>query len=250
MNFEIKHNDKPDLPLCQFSVDDPLHKRLSKYELTKYLNTHTCNAFVGAPGSGKTSLIYAFFKSKHLFKKVFDKIYLFQPLQSRASMKDQLFDQLPEDQKFSELTFDNLSEVLERIKDEPHYIDDDDKKHICNYAIILDDVGSFLKDYEVEKLLKQICQNRRHLHVSLFFIVQTIISLPKDVRKLIKNWFIFKVSKETFEQFMEESIEKITNKKDIKKLNELVYDAKYNFLFVNTDRNAFFKNFDEILINE
>ena len=42
-------------------------------------------------------------KSKKLLSKVYDKIYLFQPEQSRQSMKDKLFDQLPEEQKFDEL---------------------------------------------------------------------------------------------------------------------------------------------------
>ena len=49
-------------------------------------------------------MLYSFMKSKKLLAKVYDKIYLFQPEQSRQSMKDKLFDQLPEDQKFDELT--------------------------------------------------------------------------------------------------------------------------------------------------
>ena len=50
-------------------------------------------------------------KSKKLLSKVYDKIYLFQPEQSRASMKDKLFDQLPEEQKFDELVQDPIKNI-------------------------------------------------------------------------------------------------------------------------------------------
>jgi AAA15 family ATPase/GTPase len=78
--------------------DKKLHKKLDDYELTKFLNCHSTNLIVGKPGSGKTSMLYSFMKSKKLLAKVYDKIYLFQPEQSRQSMKDKLFDKLPDDQ--------------------------------------------------------------------------------------------------------------------------------------------------------
>jgi len=119
--------------------DKPLHKKLDAYDLTKFLNCHSTNLIVGKPGSGKTSMLYSFMKSKKLLAKVYDKIYLFQPEQSRASMKDKLLDQLPDDQKFDELTADNL----EYIKDN---LDEDE-----NIAILFDDMGAYLKNKETKK---------------------------------------------------------------------------------------------------
>ena len=109
MSITIKHNKKPDLPVCQMVCDKKIHPKLDKYELTKFLNCHSTNLLIGKPGSGKTNLIYQIMKS--ITNKCYDKIYLFQPEKSRASMKDKLFDQLPEDQKFEELSFENLEYV-------------------------------------------------------------------------------------------------------------------------------------------
>jgi len=92
-----------------------LHQLLDKYELTKFLNCHSTNLLIGKPRSGKTSLLYSLFKSKHLLKKVFENIFLFQPSHSRLSMKDnRLFDQL--ENKYDELTYENLKYVVDTIK--------------------------------------------------------------------------------------------------------------------------------------
>jgi KaiC/GvpD/RAD55 family RecA-like ATPase len=71
--------------------DKKLHPKLEEYELTKFLNMHSTNLIVGKPGSGKTSMIYSFMKSKKLLAKVYDKIYLFQPEQSRQSIVPSIF---------------------------------------------------------------------------------------------------------------------------------------------------------------
>ena len=91
--ISIKKNNKPELPVCEMLCDKPLHPKLNKYDLTTFLNCHQTAIFIGKPQSGKTSLLYSFMKSKKILSKVYDKIYLFQPEKSRASMKDKLFDQ-------------------------------------------------------------------------------------------------------------------------------------------------------------
>lgn len=101
--ISIQENAKPELPHCVMNCDKGLHKKLNEYELSKFMNAHARNLFIGRPGSGKTSLLYSMFKSKELFKKVFHNIFLFQPSHSRASMNDKLFDKLPIEQLFDEL---------------------------------------------------------------------------------------------------------------------------------------------------
>ncbi len=45
-------------------------------------------------------------------------------------------------------------------------------------------MGAYLKDNETRKLFKEIIYNRRHLHISIFFCVQSWLSIEKDLRTL------------------------------------------------------------------
>ena len=109
IQIHIKKNKKPLLPLCNFSCDTKLDAKLDEFDLTKFMNCHSVNLIIGKPGSGKTNLLFSLFKSKKLFRKVFDKIFLFQPSLSRASMKDKIFDNLADEQKFDELTSEEIT---------------------------------------------------------------------------------------------------------------------------------------------
>ena len=236
--LSLKKNDKPNLTICKMNCDNGLHKKLDSYELTKFMNGHHTNLFIGKPRSGKTSLLYSLFKSQKLFKKVFQRIYLFQPSASRFSMTDNIFNVLPDTQKFDDLTFDNLNLVMEEIKKE------DAETNTC---IIFDDMTAYLKSQEIKQLMKELIFNRRHLHVSIFFLVQTYKSIEKDIRKLFSNIFIFKVSKNELETIFEEIVE--IDKKFIQPISSLVYDEPYKYLFINLESQRLFKEFDEIIIN-
>ena len=85
MSITIKQNIKPKFEMVEMKCDKPLCKELDKYEMTKFLNSHSTNLLIGKPGSGKTSLMIAIFNK--LLRGVFHNIYLFQPTHSRASMK-------------------------------------------------------------------------------------------------------------------------------------------------------------------
>jgi len=231
--LSIKKNDKPQLKVCEMICDKKLHDKLDKYDLTSFLNNHSTTLFIGRPKSGKTSLLYSFFKSREIFKNTFDKIFLFQPEQSRASMKDKLFDKIPDEQKYNELNLENLMEVENNLSE-------------YNNVILFDDMTAYLKDGEIKKKLKELVFNRRHKHLSIIFLVQTYLSIEKDIRKLFSNIFCFKCSKKEMEMIFDEVVE--LPKDYILPIMKLVYDKPYNYLFINTDSQRLFKNFDEILI--
>lgn len=232
--IHIKPNKAPKLPVCEMVCDKKIHQKLDEYDLTKFLNCHSTNLIIGKPQSGKTNLLYQLFKSKHLLKNCYDKIFLFQPAQSRASMKDKLFDKIPDDQKFEELSIENLDYV-------------DNNLDEGNNCLIFDDMTAYLKDNETRKKMKELVMNRRHKHLSIFFLVQTYYSVEKDIRKLFSNIFIFRVSKKEMENIFDEVIE--THKSYIPDITKLVFDKPYKYLFVNTDSQRLFSGFDEIIID-
>lgn len=240
MSITIIENDKPELNVGSAICDTGLHDKLNNYELTSFLNGHTLNMFIGRPKSGKSSLIQGLFRSSKCLKKVYHDIYLFQPLVSRGSMKDDIFNSIPENQKYNELSVENLSKVK-------NIIEESDPKF--NKVIILDDMGAYLKNNnEVLKLLKEIIYNRRHLRVSIYILCQTYFSMPKDLRKLVSNFFIFKVSKNELHEIFDENIENLEKMTD--KISKVVYDNPFNFLFVNVDTQSLYKNWDRIKISE
>lgn len=240
MKIEIKKNDCPNLKKCVMNCDCGINDKLNKYELTSFLNQHSTNLFIGRPRSGKTSLLYSLFKSNKILRNCFHTIYIFQPKQSRASMSDKIFDTLPEDQVFEELSFENLNEVLERIKN--------DADEGFNSCIIFDDMTAYLKNKDTLNLFKELIFNRRHLRTSLYFCVQTWFSVPKDLRRLWSNIFIFKTTKEELNNIFDEVVEQ--PKELINDISKLVYDKPYQYLFINVDTQRLFDGFDEIILSE
>jgi len=237
MSITIKINDKPTMPKCEMKCDQILDKKLDKYELTKFFNTHSTNLFIGKPKSGKSSLMYSFFKGP--FAKVWDKIFYFSPEHSRASMSDNIFDSLPEEQKYSEMNYENLLDVSEKVK---MYAEEG-----LNSCIIYDDMGAYLKNADTLKLFKELCMNKRHYHLTQFFLVQTWYSVVKDVRRLFDNIVVFRVSKDELSNIMSEVVEK--NKDLVIPISKMVYDKPFQWLFINTDSQRLFKGFDELIIS-
>lgn len=240
MKISIQENKKPEkIKRCEFLCDKPLHEKLENYELTRCLNKHSTNLFCGRPGSGKTSFLYSLFATKALMNGIYDNIFVFQPSQSRSSMSDKIFDKLDEDKKFDELTYDHLQAVLDRIKAEPEN----------NHAVIMDDVGAYLRDdIRVRNLLKEIMMNKRHYHVSLFCLTQSWKSAEPTLRKLFDNIFIWKISKKEMVDIFDEVVE--GRKDDVGSITKLVYDKPYNFLMINVGTQSMFKNFDTIVFSE
>ena len=240
MKLTLLEHDKPHLAKTEMNCDIDLAEKLNKYELTKFLNKHSANLLCGRAGSGKTSLLFSMFKSKDIFKKVFHNIFLFQPFASASSVKNNVFDSIPDEQKFNELTEDSLSGVMDIVRNE-------DKKY--NNCIIFDDMTAYLKHGEVEKLLKELIFNRRHYRTSVFFLVQSYISVPLQIRKLFSNLFIFKVAKKELEVIRDEILETIP-KECVGELAKFVFDKPHEYLFINADTQRLFKKFDEIIIHD
>eukprot|EP01041_Mallomonas_annulata_P011998 gene11998-25140_t len=117
----------------------------------------------GKAGSGKTSLLINALiakKKNRVYRKVFDKIILVMPSNSRKSLKNNPLDDLPEDQQFENF----------------------------------DDVTAYLKDNP--KQLIELATNRRHLKLSIVLLVQFIRAVPRPVRFQVTHVTFFKPANE------------------------------------------------------
>ena len=63
-------------------------------------------AIVGAPGSGKSSVMFSLIKSKDAYRKRFHKVIAVIPSSSLDSLKSNPLKDLPEEQLFEELSYE------------------------------------------------------------------------------------------------------------------------------------------------
>jgi hypothetical protein len=87
------------------------------------------------------------------------------PPSSIASMKKNVFKKLDDENIYDELTFDSIEDIYDKLHDASQENE--------NTLLILDDIGASLKDKEIQKILKKIIYNRRHLKVKIVCLVQS-----------------------------------------------------------------------------
>ena len=236
--IRVIKNPIPSMKIPKFNVDNQLDEKLNRYAITKLMNKSNFTLFLGKPGSGKSSLLISFLQSPELFKKVYHNIYLFMPHNSRSSVSNGFFENnIPEANIYDDVTLENLQEVYEKVQ--ANAIDGETS------LIIFDDVQKYFKG-DNEKFLLHMANNRRHAKLSMWMACQTYKSIPTQIRMSITDMFIFKISKNEMENIFEEAIE--VHKKDFINVTNYVFDVQHNFLYINTNTQRLFKNWDEILL--
>jgi energy-coupling factor transporter ATP-binding protein EcfA2 len=237
MSITIKKNDIPNLKKPSFVVDSELHKKLNAYEITSLMNKHNFCLFLGKAGSGKSTLLISLLQSPSMFKNIYHTIILFCPPNSRASIKNDFWSILPENQIYDELNIDNLNEAYQ--------IAQDNAQEGYKTLIVLDDVQKNLKG-ESEKLLLHMVNNRRHSNLSIWMACQTYKSIPMQVRMGLTSLFIFKIQKKEMSTIFDEQVEIPENVfKDIVKI---AFKNSHDFIFIDSNSQKIFLNWDEIII--
>lgn len=198
----------------------------------------------GSGGSGKTSLLLNFFKSKQLYLKKYHNIYYIITESSFLSVKDHVFED--HDKVFHELSdnllygiYDDLISIKkERAKKKPHY-----------NLVVIDDMADILKQKNIQVVLNKLLIKARHLNCGFIFTLQSYFYFPKILRKQLTYITIFKPRNTVeFETLANELFN--MNKDDALTLFNYVFDEPYNHLDVNTVNNTYYKNFNKLLIKE
>ena len=162
------------------------------------------------------------------------------PNSSRNSMKNNIFNVLPEDQLFEGVSYEILSEVYDRL------LESTENNH--KSLLVFDDVQSYLKNKEVEVNLLHIIANRRHLRCSIFIVAQNYNKIPKNIRQSFTDMFLFNVGKEEYINIYEENIN--FSKDDFSKVlteyRRIKKTEPNSFVYIH-DKDKIFINWNEII---
>lgn len=240
MSIRIKTNNKPKMNSPTFLCDNKLHKKLDAYDATSLINKSNFTLFLGKPGSGKTSLMLSMLNTPELFKQCYHKIYVVMPSHSRGSLKNNIFEQLPDNQLYDTLDVETINDVFNNIENNAD-------EGIFS-LIILDDVQQYLKETYIAKRLLEIVANRRHLKTSVWLLAQTYKSIPRQIRQVLTNLFIFKINKSEMENIFNEQVELF--KDNFNMVLHKAYKDPHDYLFVDTASQRIFKGFDEIILDD
>ena len=114
MSVYVKVLDKPQLKPTEMICDRVIHKKLEKYPMIKQcFSTSSFNVILGKQGDGKTSLVFSLMSQ--IFEKCFHYIYIVMPEACRKSLKEDILEDLPEDQIYSDLNVEVLEELKQKI---------------------------------------------------------------------------------------------------------------------------------------
>jgi len=203
----------------------------------------------GSGGSGKTSMLLNFFKSKQLYKHKFSNIFYICPQSSYLSVANHPFEKHDPSRIFHELNEDVLDDIyqeLREIKKENAEADEDKYQYNC---VIVDDHADALKQNDIQKKLNQMIIKARHLSCAFIFTLQNYLLYPKSLRKQITNISIFSPRNvEEWDSIAKEILH--MNKEQAEILREYVFDAPYNHLDIDTINNKLYKNFNLLEIKK
>lgn len=218
----------------RFKCDTSIHEQI-EYPMPKRSFFMTV---IGSAGSGKTSLMVNMLRSPQMYKRAFHHVYLVMPPNSLASLDMKAFQK--HDKVYEELTFETLDKIHERAKassEEGEFS-----------ILVIDDQTAALKDREVQRLMKQLIFNRRHLRLSIVMLVQSYNAIPLSVRKTVGHFAMYKPrNKKEYGAIFDELI--FLDQQTADDLMRFVFRERYDFLFCDVEQSLFFRNFDRINLN-
>jgi KaiC/GvpD/RAD55 family RecA-like ATPase len=200
-------------------------------------NTAFFGAIIGSAGSGKTSLLINFLTQKEMYAQAFDHVHLICPKASMKSVKDNIWENHPAEKIHHSLdatTIDRLIKLGEERKNA--------KPKCQNTLVIIDDMTAFLKHKEVEQKLREMVYNRRHIHISIFILVQSYNAMPLTLRKTLSHFWLFKPRNKKESEAIWEEIMFVDRKTGVDLLR-YVFQDKHDFMMGNCNTGDIYRNF-------
>ena len=232
--FSISKRSQLDFKPPDFLCDKVIHPQITP----PLPQTAHAMLICGAPGSGKTSMMVSLLQEKQAYRKVFDQVFVVMPPSSARSLKNNIFEK--HDKMFDDLDFDTMETILEQTREST--------KEKKNSLVIIDDFGAALKDNDIQRQLKELIWNRRHLRTSIWVLVQSYVSVPLQLRKAVSHLITYKPrNKAEFHKIFEELIQ--LPKETAEDLMRFIFDKKYTFMFADCGAGDIYKKFDLVKVN-
>jgi uncharacterized protein YaaR (DUF327 family) len=242
--MDIKEEKNPNdihIQKFKFSCDD-IDPSIPK-PLPQSLNFFM--GLIGKPQSGKTTLLLNLVaKRKKNYNQKFDKVYVFSP--SLLTMDTDPFENLDEEQKFTELTEENLQGVIDEIEDSGEKV-----------LLVIDDcVNDISKDKSLERLLCKVAMNRRHITgsgggISIMLTSQVYNKIPCALRKTLSQLVLMNgKQRRELDSLYEEHV--LVPKPDFYKILNFCFKKKHDFMFLDLQQpydKMFHRNFNHLDLN-
>lgn len=233
--FRITHTkDKPVVKrirmLCDDVLDDKIPFPLPNKGGMRFL-------VVGPPGSGKTNWAVSQLVAGGAYHKIFEALYVVMPQNSRASFAKDPFEN--HDKVYSELTTDVLSKIIVDVKRTASVGG--------NSCLFIDDCAYTLKEKPIERLLRELFFNARHMRCCIFLVSQTLRSIPNKVRLAASHVLTFEPANK-LESGVLASEFLCLDSKGAGGLFSQCFQKRHDHLLIHVGERRVFSNFDEVEI--
>jgi len=237
INENAKEELQIDLPKIETDnrfryYDKKLKKEMPAYWIdeTPLKNSNHAYAFLGIPGSGKTSMMVSLLtsmkKNCRVYCGCFDTIILNINKNSLSSIGGNPFKKIIEqDQVYEEFDLNFIEEVIKICE-----INREDDKHT---VIIIDDIVTRLRSSKkVHDKFVDLLNIRRHYNLSIWVLAQDLMQLSPSIRNSMNCLFIWRpVNLKRLDLLRTEYLD--FNHEDFEKFCDYVYQKNYDCLFVD-----------------
>ena len=248
-------NLKPIKEVQDIYVPDIVNQNISRRNGMVYCLT-------GSGGSGKTSLLLNMFKSKLMYRNRFNNIYYICPSSSFLSVQRHPFEK--HDKVYHELTVGLLDNIyneliakkeayaeyqeekkkkkgkkkIEKIDGQEEVENDEEEPELEYSCIIIDDIS---------KQLNKMIIKARHIMCGFIFTLQSYYYFPKLLRKQLTYITIFKPKNYAEWDTLGSELMNL-NKDDALTIFNYVFNEAYNHIDIDLVNNKYYKNFNELKI--
>ena len=197
------------------------------------------------PNSGKSVLCESLISKQ--YKKCFDSVIICVPPTSRSCFENSCLEHVDEAKTFDELNEETVEEIYDLIVENRDKGDDEGEEYYS--LLLLDDQQVALKSKMVEKRIRGILANYRHLNCVVLCCVQNYMSVPKQCRDLFRCLFQFATPSRIERQRIHDEWAGSLDNTQFSELVDYVWDKKHNFLFCDRQTDTFHKNLNRLKLD-